>query len=231
MATRSRQTLKLLLLGDAKVGKTSILDQFVKHEFTSQYRATIGTDFSSKALDVDGKFVSLQIWDAAGQERFQSLGPTDYRGTDCCILVYDVTNPTSFENIKKWQNEFSLQLGLSNTDDFPFLLLGNKSDSPEKAVETSAAREFAKMNGNMLFFEVSAKTGDNLSTSFEAIVRRGLEKAPKDDINITPYKILAEIPDHRDNILAKIPDLIEQCHINNYLIIIIFLLIILIFKV
>ncbi|OHT11232.1 Ras-related protein Rab-7b [Tritrichomonas foetus] len=184
MASRGRQMLKLLLLGDAGVGKTSLLNQFVNREFTAQYKATIGSDFSSKQLDIDGKFVTLQIWDTAGQERFQSLGPTFYRGTDCCILVYDVTKPTSFENIKKWRNEFSMQLGLSNADDFAFLLLGNKSDLPEKAVQPSAAREFAQMNGDMLFFEVSAKTADNVQTSFEAIVRRALEKAPKDDFQI-----------------------------------------------
>jgi Ras-related protein Rab-7A len=84
-------------LGGAGVGKTSLLNQFVNREFTAQYKATIGSDFSSKQLDVDGKFVTLQIWDTAGQERFQSLGPTFYRGTDCCILVYDVTRPASFE--------------------------------------------------------------------------------------------------------------------------------------
>jgi Ras-related protein Rab-7A len=77
--------LKLLLLGDAGVGKTSILKQFMNSEFSAQYKATIGSDFSSKQLDVDGKFVTLQVWDTAGQERFQSLGPLFYRGTICCI--------------------------------------------------------------------------------------------------------------------------------------------------
>lgn len=184
MASSVRRMLKVLLLGDAGVGKTSLLNQFVNREFTAQYKATIGSDFSSKQVDVDGKLITLQIWDTAGQERFQSLGPTFYRGTDCCILVYDVSKPKTFENIKKWRNEFALQLGLSNADDFSFLLLGNKSDLPEKAVQKSAAREFAEMNGNMLFFEVSAKTADNVQTAFEAIVRRALEKTPNDDYQI-----------------------------------------------
>ncbi|EAY15800.1 small GTP-binding protein, putative [Trichomonas vaginalis G3] len=189
MASRGRQMLKLLLLGDASVGKTSLLNQFVNREFTSSYKATIGSDFSSKQLDVDGHYVTLQIWDTAGQERFQSLGPTFYRGTDCCILVYDVTKPASFENIKKWRNEFSLQLGLSNASDFPFLLLGNKSDLPDKAVQPSAAREFAQMNGDMIFEEVSAKTAEGVQTAFEAIVRKALEKAPAQDF-VLPQSVV-----------------------------------------
>ena len=176
MASRGRQMLKLLLLGDASVGKTALLNQFVNREFTLPYKATIGSDFSSKQFDIDGKYITLQIWDTAGQERFQSLGPTFYRGTDCCILVYDITKPQTFEAIKKWKNEFAMQLGLANTDEFPFLLLGNKNDLPNKAVQSSAAREFAQMNGDMLFYEVSAKTADNVQTAFEAIVRKALEK-------------------------------------------------------
>jgi Ras-related protein Rab-7A len=191
MASRGRQMLKLLLLGDAGVGKTCLLNQFVNREFSIQYKATIGSYFSSKQLDIDGKFVTLQIWDTAGQERFQSLGPTFYRGTDCCILVYDITRPPSFENITKWRSEFSTQLGLSNADDFPFLLLGNKCDQPNKAVQASAAREFAEMNGGMIFYEVSAKTADNVQTAFEAIVRKALEKAPKDDF-VLPSSVLAQ---------------------------------------
>ena len=189
MASRGRQMLKLLLLGDAGVGKTSLLNQFVNREFTAQYKATIGSDFSSKQLEVDGHYVTLQIWDTAGQERFQSLGPTFYRGTDCCILVYDVTKPTTFENIKKWRNEFSIQLGLTNSSEFPFLLLGNKSDLPDKAVQPSAAREFAQMNGDMVFAEVSAKTAEGVQTSFESIVRKALEKAPKDDF-VLPQSVV-----------------------------------------
>jgi Ras-related protein Rab-7A len=189
--------LKLLLLGDAGVGKTSLLNQFVNREFTAQYKATIGSDFSSKQLDVDGKFVTLQIWDTAGQERFQSLGPMFYRGTDCCILIYDVTRSTSFESITKWRNEFSTQLGLTNADDFAFLLLGNKSDLSGKVVQASAAREYAEMNGGMLFYEVSAKTADNVQTAFEGIVRKALEKAPKEDFRIPASVVDLEKKDQK----------------------------------
>ena len=88
---------KVLLLGDAAVGKTSVLNQFVNRDFAASYRATIGSDFLSRQIEIDDRFLTLQIWDTAGQERFKSLGPTFYRGTDCCIFVYDVTNPESFQ--------------------------------------------------------------------------------------------------------------------------------------
>ena len=78
MAARGRQMLKLLFLGDGEVGKTAIINQFVNREFTEQYKASIGSDFSTKQLDIDGKFITLQIWDTAGKERFSSLGPTFY---------------------------------------------------------------------------------------------------------------------------------------------------------
>jgi Ras-related protein Rab-7A len=176
--------LKVLLLGEAGVGKTCLLNQYVSREFTAQYKATIGSDFSSKRVDIDGKSVTLQIWDTAGQDRFQSLGPAFYRGTDCCILVYDVTRPPSFDAVNKWRNEFSTHLELSAGDVFPFLLLGNKCDLQGKAVQASAAREFAQINGDMLFYEVSAKTAENVQTAIDAIVKKALESSPNEDFQM-----------------------------------------------
>lgn len=178
--------LKILLLGDSAVGKTCLLNQFVNREFSATYQATIGSDFSSKQLEVNGHYVTLQIWDTAGQERFQSLGPTFYRGTDICIFVYDVTKPQSFENIARWKSEFDKQLEITGDKDFPYLLLGNKSDLPDKAVQPSAAREYAQMNGEMIFMEVSAKTSEGVQTAFEKIVTKALEKVPEDPGFILP---------------------------------------------
>jgi Ras-related protein Rab-7A len=176
--------LKILILGDAAVGKTSILKQFVDREFTGQYKATIGSDFLSKQLDIDGHPVTLQIWDTAGQDRFQSLGSTFYRGAEVCVFVYDIAQSPSFGNIPKWLDAFSRQLGLSKGDSFPFLLLGNKSDLPNKVVQPSAAREYAEENG-MIFHEVSAKTADGVHAAFEAVVRKALETIPRDAFTVT----------------------------------------------
>ena len=148
---------KVVLVGTTHTGKTSIVQRYVNGQFMINSVSSMQAAFFQKNVMIGGKEQTLEIWDTAGQERFQSLGPTFYRGTDCCILVYDVTKPASFENIKKWRNEFSLQLGLSNASDFPFLLLGNKSDLPDKAVQPSAAREFAQMNGCLLYTSPSPR--------------------------------------------------------------------------
>ena len=168
--------LKIILLGDAGVGKSSIIKQYFEHEFSIQYKETIEADFTSKRLDIDGESTILQIWDTSGQEGFPSLGSTFYRGVNICIFVYDVTRPSTFENIKKLRTEFNSEIGLSESDDFPFMILGNKSDSPEKSVQTSVATEFAKNNGNIIFYEVSASNSTNISTAFEDITRKALKK-------------------------------------------------------
>ena len=149
---RNSPKLKICLLGDLGVGKTSIIKQFIDHVFSSQYRATIGSDFFVKTLDCDERRVTLQIWDTAGQERFRSLGPSLFRGTAICILVYDVTKSETFHNRNKWLKEFVDHLRIANKSEFPFLLFGNKSDCPDHAVKISKAQEFAQTNGGMLIY-------------------------------------------------------------------------------
>ena len=88
------------------VGKTSLLNQFVKNQFSMQYKSTIGADFLTKECNIDGTIIQLQIWDTAGAERFNSMGPSFYRNSDCCILVYDVTDSKLFDSIENWRKEF-----------------------------------------------------------------------------------------------------------------------------
>ena len=90
---------KVVVIGDSGVGKTSLIQVFEHNKFSQAFKPTIGADFSNKEMIIDDRMVTLQIWDTAGQERFQSLGSAFYRGADCCVLVYDVTNPASFTNL------------------------------------------------------------------------------------------------------------------------------------
>uniref|UniRef100_A0A453FID2 Ras-related protein Rab7 n=1 Tax=Aegilops tauschii subsp. strangulata TaxID=200361 RepID=A0A453FID2_AEGTS len=128
MASRRRTLLKVIILGDSGVGKTSLMNQYVNKKFSNQYKATIGADFLTKEVQYEDRLFTLQIWDTAGQERFQSLGVAFYRGADCCVLVYDVNSMKSFDNLNNWREEFLIQASPSDPDNFPFVLLGNKVD-------------------------------------------------------------------------------------------------------
>lgn len=145
--SRQRKALlKVIILGDSGVGKTSLMNRYHSRKFTGQYKATIGADFLSKEVTVaGGKTATLQIWDTAGQERFQSLGCAFYRGADVCLLVYDVTDPKTFENLETWRAEFLRQVGLdeSEASSFPFVVLGNKVDrEPERRVSKETGEQW-----------------------------------------------------------------------------------------
>jgi Ras-related protein Rab-7A len=110
------------------------MNRYHSKKFSGQYKATIGADFLSTdiALEGDDRVATLQIWDTAGQERFQSLGVAFYRGADACLLVYDVTDPKSLDHLESWRKDFLRQLGFEENDpqlqNFPFVVLGNKVD-------------------------------------------------------------------------------------------------------
>ena len=101
-----KQFIKLVVIGDSAVGKSSLIHQFQKNAFSENFKPTIGADFANKELVLDDKICVLQIWDTAGQERFQSLSSAFYRGADCCCIVYDMTNVDSFDRLKHWKDHF-----------------------------------------------------------------------------------------------------------------------------
>lgn len=170
MATR-KKFLKVIILGDSGVGKTSLMNQYVNRHFSVSYKATIGADFLTKDVVVDDRIVTLTLWDTAGQERFQSLGVAFYRGADCCVLVYDVNNVRSFENLPAWRDEFLVQASPRDPDSFPFVCLGNKIDVPEakRAVPNRRAVAFCRSGGQMPYFETSAKDGEGVEVAFEGV--------------------------------------------------------------
>lgn len=117
-----------------RVGKTSLMTQYVNKKFNNQYKATIGADFLTKEVVVDDRLITMQIWDTAGQERFQSLGVAFYRGADACVLVFDVNVTKTFENLDSWREEFLVQAGPRDPENFPFVVLGNKIDLENERV-------------------------------------------------------------------------------------------------
>ena len=154
---------KIIFLGDQYVGKSSILNRFYQDKFEADYQATIGLDFHSKNVNINGNTVRLLLYDTAGQEKFKSLIPMYIRDANIIIVVYDITNKESFVHTEHWVNE-TKDL---KREDAIFVLVGNKIDLEDKRiVEQKEGQDFAMEKG-FLFYEVSAKTGDKLQELFE----------------------------------------------------------------
>lgn len=168
----------MIILGDSGVGKTSLMQQYVNKKFSTQYKATIGADFLTKELTLDERKVVMQIWDTAGQERFQSLGVAFYRGADCCVLMFDVTNQKSFDALETWHDEFLLQANPVDPDNFPFMVIANKIDMDEsrRVVSAQKAQRWCQEKGNLPYFETSAKEATGVEQAFEVIGRNALQQ-------------------------------------------------------
>lgn len=182
MSSRKKVLLKVIILGDSGVGKTSLMNQYVNKKFSNQYKATIGADFLTKEVAVDDRLVTMQIWDTAGQERFQSLGVAFYRGADCCVLVFDVNNLQSFKSLDSWRDEFLIQASPRDPDSFPFVVLGNKIDMETRSVTTGRAQTWCQSKGAIPYFETSAKENINVEQAFQTIARNALAQESETDL-------------------------------------------------
>eukprot|EP00310_Coccolithus_braarudii_P009001 CAMPEP_0183361046 /NCGR_PEP_ID=MMETSP0164_2-20130417/56217_1 /TAXON_ID=221442 /ORGANISM="Coccolithus pelagicus ssp braarudi, Strain PLY182g" /LENGTH=206 /DNA_ID=CAMNT_0025535499 /DNA_START=34 /DNA_END=654 /DNA_ORIENTATION=- len=161
-ATEYDYLFKLLLIGDSGVGKSCLLLRFADHTYTESYISTIGVDFKIRTIDLDGKTIKLQIWDTAGQERFRTITSSYYRGAHGIIVVYDVTDLESFNNVKQWLSEIERYA----SENVNKLLVGNKCDlSNKKQVEYDQAKAFAD-NLDIPFLETSAKNATNVEKAF-----------------------------------------------------------------
>merc|ERR1712127_647193 len=153
---------KLLLIGDSGVGKSCLLLRFADDTYTDSYISTIGVDFKIRTVELEGKTVKLQIWDTAGQERFRTITSSYYRGAHGIIVVYDVTDQESFNNVKQWLQEID-RYACENVNK---LLVGNKCDlTNKKVVDYTSAKEYADQLG-IPFLETSAKNATNVEQAF-----------------------------------------------------------------
>ncbi|MBD3350151.1 MAG: GTP-binding protein [Candidatus Lokiarchaeota archaeon] len=165
--------LKICCCGDGSVGKTSMVLQFCERKFQENYIMTIGSNFAVKEMDLPeiNTFVKLQIWDLAGQQHFSFVRPPFYRGASGTVMVFDITRRESFQHILDWKQEVDQVI-----PDKPFIIVGNKIDlADERVVSKHEGEELAKSLG-VLYYETSAKTGENLNVAFRKLVDEILSK-------------------------------------------------------
>lgn len=177
-----------------RVGKTSLIVQYIQKYFDDIYKSTIGVSFWSKEIRISGQTVALKIFDTAGQEKFSCALPGSfYRKSHCCILVYDVTDPKSFVSLQKWKSEFLSHSGARDPQKVPLVLIGNKADESNTRrvslnviyiqshstcqfqVPESDAKRWCLMNNNAAYFETSAKESTNVEKAFLTAAKLALK--------------------------------------------------------
>ncbi len=162
-----KHIFKIIIIGDSGVGKTSILSRYADDSFTESHISTIGVDFRFKTIPIENKYtneieqIKLQIWDTAGQERFKNITSAYYRNADGLVVVYDITDKKSFDNISLWLGEVRKYMENSK----PIIIIGNKSDREDKQVTYEELEEFSKKN-NFLYLETSARQDKNVELLF-----------------------------------------------------------------
>lgn len=166
---------KIVLIGDSGVGKSNLLSRFTRDEFNLELRSTIGVEFATRTLEIDGKRVKAQIWDTAGQERYRAITSAYYRGAVGALIVYDISKSESYESISRWLKELKEHADLNIIIE----LVGNKLDLDHlRAIPTEEAKNFANENG-LLFTETSALSSDNVDLSFHQLLKNIYEMISK----------------------------------------------------
>jgi len=187
---------KVVLIGDSGVGKSNLLSRFTRNEFNLESKSTIGVEFATRSINVDGKTVKAQIWDTAGQERYRAITSAYYRGAVGALLVYDIAKHATYVNVTRWLKE----LRDHADSNIVIMLVGNKSDLKHlRAVPTDEAKSFSTENG-LSFIETSALDASNVESAFQTILTdvyrivssKSLEQSndpirpPTDTLTVTP---------------------------------------------
>lgn len=155
-----RLTLKIIVVGDPAVGKTSLIRRHATGQFEESYAPTIGTDFALKVIHLEDMEITFTIWDIGGHESFMTIRNVYYEGADGAVIIYDATRQETFKNVKKWYDDFTKVVGI-----IPTVIIGNKIDL-ERLVKKDDGEKLA-LELHAIFYESSAKTGENVDTAFK----------------------------------------------------------------
>ena len=188
--------LKLLLLGDSSVGKTSILVKYINNKFDESSISTVGVDYMDKIIDYNKYKIKLQIWDTSGEEKFRTITKNFYRNADGLLVVFDLTRKETYDHVRGWINEAK-----ENNDKIKTILIGNKLDlQDERKVENAVPKQYAEKN-SLKYLETSAKDGINISESFEAMINLLFDGKSEEEI-LNEFK-------KQDSSLSVVDDTIE----------------------
>ncbi|KAM9752122.1 ras-related protein Rab-7L1-like [Menidia menidia] len=164
--------LKILIVGDGNVGKSSFTHRYTSGQFNSSYKMTVGVDFSVKLLHwSEREKVRLQLWDIAGQERFISMTRIYYRGALGCVVMFDVTNSSSFLNCLHWKRDLDSKAMLPSGEPVPCILLANKCDLPGRVVSAESVDGFSRAHGFITWMETSVKENRNVQEAMRRLVQ------------------------------------------------------------
>uniref|UniRef100_A0A0E0JNQ4 GTP-binding protein n=1 Tax=Oryza punctata TaxID=4537 RepID=A0A0E0JNQ4_ORYPU len=187
---------KTVLIGDSGVGKSNLLSRFTKNEFCLESKSTIGVEFATRSIQVDGKVVKAQIWDTAGQERYRAITSAYYRGAVGALLVYDVTRRATFDNVARWLKELR-----DHTDpSIVVMLVGNKSDLRHLvAVSTEDGKEYAEAE-SLYFMETSALDATNVENAFAEVLTQIYQTVSKKTVGASDDGSNAPIKGEKINV-------------------------------
>jgi Ras-related protein Rab-11A len=163
---------KVVLVGDASVGKTNLMSKYLKNEFKEDSKATVGVEFGAKQFTIDGHSIKAQIWDTAGQERYKAITSAYYRGAKGAFIVYDITRRDSFESVDKWVND----LTATSDKNITILVIGNKCDLEDQRQVTKEEGQEKATKLEVAFFETSAFSGENVEKAFEMMINEIYKK-------------------------------------------------------
>ncbi|XP_047955447.1 ras-related protein RABA5d [Salvia hispanica] len=175
---------KIVIIGDSAVGKSNLLSRYARNEFNLHSKATIGVEFQTQTLEIDGKEVKAQIWDTAGQERFRAVTSAYYRGSFGALVVYDITRRSTFDSISRWLDELKTHSDTTVAK----MLVGNKLDLDNiRDVSVEEGKSLAESEG-LFFMETSALDSTNVKKAFDLVIREIYNNVSRKVLHSDSYK-------------------------------------------
>lgn len=159
---------KIVLVGDSGVGKTNLLLRYLKNEFNTQTKATVGVEFGNTKVQIDNALIKAQIWDTAGQERYRSITSAYYKGAHGALIVYDITRKDSFDSVEKWLSD----LKNNGEEKMVIMAIGNKCDMVNERVISTEDGEAKAQRNNIAFLETSALNATNVAKAFDELIQK-----------------------------------------------------------